>query len=120
MISYVRYIDNGEFTKEILFYGALKTITIVINIYIYKELKNYLGKTQLSMKNITSCAMVSVPVTIGKKSNYLKLMKGDNSEISFVHCIIRNKNLVSKKCLPVLNIEFNSKVYQHYQNKCYV
>jgi hypothetical protein len=44
-MAYVRYIENGEFTEEMLFCEALRTTTTAIDIY--NKLKNYLDEIQI-------------------------------------------------------------------------
>ena len=49
------------------------------------------------------CAADGAPVMMGKRYSCLKLMKDENPELSFVHCVVHRENLVSKKISPVLN-----------------
>lgn len=101
LITYVRYIDKGEFIEEMLFCRSLETTTTAS--VIYRELKSYLDFNNIPMKNITSCAADGAPVMMGKRNGCLKLMKDENPELSVVHCVIHRENLVSKKISPVLN-----------------
>ncbi|XP_076042678.1 zinc finger BED domain-containing protein 5-like [Oratosquilla oratoria] len=101
LLTYVRYIDKGEFAEEMLFCKSLETTTTATDIY--NKLKHYLDINMIPMKNITSCAADGAPVMMGKKNGCLKLMKDENPEMLLVHCVIHRENLVSKNISPVLN-----------------
>ncbi|XP_038656942.1 zinc finger BED domain-containing protein 5-like [Scyliorhinus canicula] len=101
LLTYVRYIDKGEFAEEMLFCKSLETTTTATDIY--NKLKHYLDVNNIPMENITSCAADGAPVMMGKKNGCLKLMKDENSEMLLVHCVIHRANLVSKNISPVLN-----------------
>ncbi|XP_038669045.1 SCAN domain-containing protein 3-like [Scyliorhinus canicula] len=101
LLTYVRYIDKGEFAEEMLFCKSLETTTIATDIY--NKLKHYLDVNNIPMENITSCAADGAPVMMGKKNGCLKLMKDENPEMLLVHCVIHRENLVSKNISPVLN-----------------
>lgn len=101
LLTYVRYIDKGEFAEEMLFCKSLESTTTATDIY--NKLKNYLDVNNISMENITSCAADGAPVMMGKKNGCLKLMKDENPEMLLVHCVIHRENLVSKNISPVLN-----------------
>ena len=51
LLTYVRYIDNGEFAKAMLFCGSLAAPILP-----YNKLKIYLDENQILMENIVSCA----------------------------------------------------------------
>jgi hypothetical protein len=106
LMAYVRYINNGEFTEEMLFCGALRTTITAIDIH--NKLKNHLDEAQISMENITCCATDGAPLMMGKKHGCLNLMKNANHEMLPVLCVIHRENLVSKKLPPVLNEILNS------------
>lgn len=101
LMSYVRYIDKGEFVEEMLFCKLLESTTTSKDIY--NTLKNYLDANNIPMKNITSCAADGAPNMMGKKNGCLKLMKDENPEMLLVHCVIHRENLVAKHISPVLN-----------------
>ena len=101
LLTYVGYIDKGEFVEEILFCKSVDTTAA--DIYIYNKLKYYLDINNISMKNITSCAADGAPVMMGQKNGCLKLMKDEIPEMLIVHCVIHSENLVSKNISPVLN-----------------
>ena len=52
LMSYARYVDNGEFIEDMLFCEALELTTIVIDIF--KKLKTYLDDNQIPMENMIS------------------------------------------------------------------
>ncbi|XP_038630630.1 SCAN domain-containing protein 3-like, partial [Scyliorhinus canicula] len=104
LLTYVRYIDKGEFAEEMLFCKLLETTTTATDIY--NKLKHYLDVNNIPMENITSCAADGAPVMMGKKNGCLKLMKDENPEMLLVHCVIHRENLVSKNISPVLNEQF--------------
>ncbi|CAH2108909.1 unnamed protein product [Euphydryas editha] len=101
LITYVRYIDEGNFAEEMLFCKRLESTTTSKDIY--NKLKNYLDVNDIPMKNITSCAADGAPNMMGKKNGCLKLMKDANLEMIIVHCVIHKENLVAKNISPVLN-----------------
>lgn len=101
LLTYVRYIDKGEFAEEMLFCKLLETTTTATDIY--NKLKHYLDVNNIPMENVTSCAADGAPVMMGKKNGCLKLMKDENPEMLLVHCVIHRENLVSKNISPVLN-----------------
>ncbi|XP_067134902.1 protein FAM200A-like [Centruroides vittatus] len=100
LMTYVKYVDNDEFNKEMLVCETLKTTITAFDIY--NKLKIYLDETQIQMRNITSCAD-GAPAIMGKKCGCLKLMKDDNTEMMLAHCVIYRENLVSEKLSPSLN-----------------
>lgn len=105
LITYVRYIDKGDFAEEMLFCKSLESTTTSKDIY--SKLKNYLDVNNIPMKNITSCAADGAPNMMGKKNGCLKLMKDENPEMLLVHCVIHRENLVAKNISPVLNEVLN-------------
>lgn len=105
LITYVRYIDKGDFAEEMLFCKSLESTTTSKDIY--SKLKNYLDVNNIPMKNITSCAADGAPNMMGKKNGCLKLMKDENPKMLLVHCVIHRENLVAKNISPVLNEVLN-------------
>ncbi|CAB4067508.1 unnamed protein product [Lepeophtheirus salmonis] len=69
LLAYARYIDEGEFAKEMLFCKSLETTTSAANIY--GKLANYLDANNTHMENIISCATDGAPVMMGKKKAVL-------------------------------------------------
>ncbi|XP_067135806.1 protein FAM200C-like [Centruroides vittatus] len=94
LITYVRYIEKGEFAEEVLFCKSLESTTTFKDIY--SKLKYYLDVNNIPMENITSCAVDDAPNIMGKKNGCLKLMKDENSKMLLVYCVIHRENLVAK------------------------
>ena len=65
LLTYVRYIDKGEFAEEILFCKSLETTTTATDIY--NKLENYLDVKNIPLEDITSCATDGAPVMMGKQ-----------------------------------------------------
>ncbi|XP_026475540.1 protein ZBED8-like [Ctenocephalides felis] len=101
LLAYVQFIDAGQFSEEMLFCERLEDTTKSQDIY--NKLTNYLELKNISMKNITSCAVDGAPNMMGKKNGCLKLIKDINPEMVIVHCVNHKEHLVVKNISPVLN-----------------
>ena len=55
LLAYVRYIDKGEFAKEMLFWESLETTTTATDIY--NQLKHYLDVKNIPMAGAYSPCM---------------------------------------------------------------
>lgn len=85
LLTFPKYIDNGEFAEEMIFCKSLETITTTIDIY--RKLKNFLNVNSIPRENIISCAADGVLLIMrGEQNGRLKLMKDENPEVLPVHC----------------------------------
>ena len=71
LLTYVRYIDKGEFAEEILFCKSLETTTTATDIY--NKLENYLDVKNIPLEDITSCATDGAPVYNGQEKWLFKI-----------------------------------------------
>ncbi|CAB4059853.1 unnamed protein product [Lepeophtheirus salmonis] len=101
LLAYARYIDKGDFAKEMLFCKSLDTTTSAADIY--GKLANYLHVNNIPIENIIFCTEDGTPVMMGKKKGCLKLLKDGNTKMILVHCLIHRENLVAKNVTPPLN-----------------
>ncbi|XP_023241711.1 zinc finger BED domain-containing protein 5-like [Centruroides sculpturatus] len=106
LITYVRYIERGQFAEEMLFCKQLESTTKSRDIY--NIFKCYLDDNEIPMKNVISCAADGAPNMMGKKNGCLQLMKADNPEMILIHCVIHKENLVAKNVSPILNEVLNA------------
>ena len=70
LLAYARYIDKGEFAKEMAFCKSLETTTSAADIY--ATLRNYLHINSIPIENTASCAADAAPVMMGKNKGCLK------------------------------------------------
>ncbi|XP_067138659.1 zinc finger BED domain-containing protein 5-like [Centruroides vittatus] len=106
LITYVRYIERGQFAEEMLFCKQLESTTKSRDIY--NIFKCYLDDNEIPMKNVISCAADGAPNMMGKKNGCLQLMKADNPEMTLIHCVIHKENLVAKNMSPILHETLNA------------
>ncbi|XP_067133808.1 zinc finger BED domain-containing protein 5-like [Centruroides vittatus] len=106
LITYVRYIERGQFAEKMLFCKQLESTTKSRDIY--NIFKCYLDDNEIPMKNVISCAADGAPNMMGKKNGCLQLMKADNPEMTLIHCIIHKENLVAKNMSPILHETLNA------------
>ncbi|XP_067126189.1 protein FAM200C-like [Centruroides vittatus] len=107
LITYVRYIERGQFAEEMLFCKQLESTTKSRDIY--NIFKCYLDDNEIPMKNVISCAAADgAPNMMGKKNGCLQLMKADNPEMTLIHCVIHKENLVAKNMSPILHETLNA------------
>ncbi|XP_067137758.1 protein FAM200C-like [Centruroides vittatus] len=106
LITYVRYIERGQFAEEMLFCKQLERTTKSRDIY--NIFKCYLDDNEIPMKNVISCAADGAPNMMGKKNGCLQLMKADNPEMTLIHCVIHKENLVAKNMSPILHETLNA------------
>ncbi|XP_067125953.1 SCAN domain-containing protein 3-like [Centruroides vittatus] len=107
LITYVRYIERGQFAEEMLFCKQLESTTKSRDIY--NIFKCYLDDNEIPMKNVISCAAADgAPNMMGKKNGCLQLMKADNPEMTLNHCVIHKENLVAKNMSPIFHETLNA------------
>ncbi|KAF2348878.1 protein of unknown function DUF4371 [Trinorchestia longiramus] len=94
LLVYSRFVDKGTVREEILFSAALETTAKAIDLY--SKVDEFFQKHGLSWEKLVGVCTDGASSMIGSRSEFVKLVKEKNPDVTGTHCVIHRQSLASK------------------------
>lgn len=94
LLVYVKYIHGDKFKEEFLFCKPLLATTKGIDVF--RIVNEYFSEHRLTWKNVLGVCTDGAPSMIGCKSGFQALVKKENQNGVFLHCMLHRQALAVK------------------------
>lgn len=95
LLTYVRYVFNGQFQENMLFCKTLPTNTTSAEIY--SVINEFFGANNINCENCLGVCTDGAACMTGRNTGLWAKLRQLASKATFTHCIIHRENLAARK-----------------------